>query len=162
MKYQANRDYKSNDEIMTPPELCKKLYNHFKPPGKLLEPCKGTGNFFMSFSPEQEKEWCEITGGRDFFEFNERVDSIMTNPPWSQIRNFLVHSMKLANDIYFLFTINHLWTKARLRDIKQNGFGIREICLCSTPDSFPASGFQLGMVHLQRGYSGKIKLSEII
>ena len=69
--------------------------------------------------------------------------------------------MELADDIYFLFTVNHLWTKARLRDIKSNNFGIVEICIFDTPKDFPQSGFQCGMVHLQRGYTGEIIFSEL-
>ena len=159
VKYQANRDYNSNDIIMTPASLCNALYLHFRPQGKILEPCKGTGNFYNTFS--QEKDWCEITENRDFFDYHEKVSSIMTNPPWSDIRNFLCHSMDLAQNIYLLLTINHIWTKARLRDIRQHRFGIKEICMVPTPRNFPQSGFQLGMVHLQKEFSGLILLSEI-
>jgi hypothetical protein len=159
MKNQPNRNYKSNDCITTPEYLAKALIEHFKPSGKILEPCKGTGNF-LKYLPEGTL-WCEISEGRDFYEFNEKVDWIITNPPWSKIRKFLQHSLKIANNVCFLFTINHLWTKARLRDIKEADFGIKEICLFDTPDNFPPLGFQIGMVHLQRGYSGDIKLTEL-
>ena len=40
-------------------------------------------------------------------------------------------------------------------------FGIKEICLFETPDSFPKLGFQVGMIHISKGYNGDIKLSEI-
>ncbi len=69
--------------------------------------------------------------------------------------------MEIADNLYMLFTINHLWTKARLRDIKENGFGIKEICIFETPKTFPQGGFQLGMVHLQKNYKGKIDLTEL-
>ena len=42
------------------------------------------------------------------------MDWIITNPPWSQIRRFLQHALSLADHVVFLFTINHLWTRARL------------------------------------------------
>jgi len=45
MKMQANSNYKSDDVVMTPPHIAKMLVDHFKPVGKILEPCKGTGNF---------------------------------------------------------------------------------------------------------------------
>lgn len=69
--------------------------------------------------------------------------------------------MELANNIYFLCTINHLWTKARLRVIEQYGFGIKEICIFDTPKTFPQSGFQVGMFHLEKNYSGDIKFTKI-
>lgn len=157
MKNQPNRNYVSDDVVMTPIELSKKLVEHFKPKGKGLEPCCGCGNI-LKFLPH-DTEWCEISKGKDFFDYNNKVDYIFTNPPWSKIRKFLQHSMEIANDIYFLFTINHLWTKARLKDIKNNNFGIVEICLFDTPKEFPQSGFQCGMVHLKKEYNGNIKIS---
>lgn len=159
MKYQPNKNYRSDDVVMTPIDLAERLVNHFKPQGKGLEPCKGTGNFLRFL---KKADWCEITEGRDFFDYHEKVNYIFTNPPWSKIRPFLQHSMELAENIYFLFTINHLWTKARLRDIQQQGFGIVEICIFDTPKEFPQSGFQVEMVHIQRGYDGKqIRLSRL-
>jgi len=159
MKSQANRNYKSDDEIMTPEYLAEALVNHFKPSGKILEPCKGTGNF-LKFLPKGTL-WCEISEGKNFFDFNEKVDWIITNPPWSQIRKFLQHSLEISKNVCFLFTINHLWTKARIKDIKKAGFGIREIVLFDTPDNFPPLGFQVGMIHLQYKYSGDIIFSDL-
>lgn len=154
MKYQPNRDYKSDDVVMTPINLAEKLVKHFSPQGKGLEPCCGTGNILRFLD---NADWCEIALNKDFFEYNEKVDYIFTNPPFSKIRQFLIHSMELANEVYFLFTINHLWTKARLRDIREAGFGIKEICIFDTPKEFPQSGFQFGMVHLSKNYQGDIK-----
>lgn len=159
MKSQANRNYKSDDCVMTPINIARDLVQHFKPSGKILEPCAGIGNF-LKVLPKNTL-FCEIKEGKDFFDFNEKVDWIITNPPWSQIRKFLQHSLKLADNICFLFTINHLWTKARLRDIKQAGFGIKEICLFDAPRELNNSGFACGMVHLQKNYKGNIKLSEL-
>ena len=70
--------------------------------------------------------------------------------------------MELANDIVFLITINHLWTKARLRDINEAGFGIKEIMMVNTPKEFPPIGFQLGAIHLQRKWKGDIKLTSAL
>lgn len=158
MKYQPNRNYASNDVVNTPDYFARALVEHFRPQGKGLEPCCGKGNILKYLD---NADWCEIEKGKDFFEYNTKVDYIFTNPPWSRIRDFLKHSMEIADNVYFLFTINHLWTKARLRDIEQCGFGIREICACDTPREFPQTGFQLGMVHLQRGYEGDIKYSSL-
>lgn len=158
MKMQPNRNYKSDDVVMTPVTLAKALVSHFKPNGKGLEPCCGNGNILQFLD---NADWCEIGLGKDFFDYNEKVDYVFTNPPWSKIRKFLIHSMQLADDVYFLCTINHLWTKARLRDIEEYGFGIEEICIFNTPDEFPQSGFQVGMVHLKKNYIGDIKFSKI-
>jgi len=97
MKSQPNRNYKSDDEIMTPEYLAEALVNHFKPCGRILEPCKGTGNF-LKFLPK-DTLWCEISEGKNFFDFNEEVDWIITNPPWSQVRKFLQHSLNISKNI---------------------------------------------------------------
>ena len=159
MRYQPNRDYVSNDEIQTPLYLAEKLIEHFQPSGKILEPCKGDGNI-LSYLPE-DTLWCEINEGRDFLDWDKPVDWIITNPPWSKIRVFLNHSMTIANDIVFLMTVNHVWTKARIRDIHATGFGIKEISLADMPKSFPQSGFQLGAIHISKGWLGRITLSSL-
>jgi hypothetical protein len=55
--------------------------------------------------------------------------------------------------VVFLMTINHVWTKARLRIAREHGFGLRALLLVNTPRWFPPSGFQLGAVHYQRGWT---------
>jgi len=153
MKYLKNNTNR-NDVVMTPEYLAKALIEHFKPKGKILEPCKGSGNF-LKYLPSNSL-WCEISEGKDFMEFDEKVDWIITNPPWSKIRPFIQKSLEVSDNIVFLTTIVHLWMKARLRDIHQAGFGIKEIVILDTPKDFPQSGFQLGAFYLQRGYSGSI------
>ena len=159
MKNQPNRDYKSNDLVMTPSGLARAIVKHFHPYGSILEPCKGTGAF-LEFMPGAT--WCEITEGKDFLDFDGKVDWIVTNPPWSRIRDFLRKSMQVADNIVFLMTINHLWTKARIRDIKEFKFGIAEIAICKTPKEFPPLGFQLGVIHLIRHYHSYIRFTELL
>ena len=151
MKYQANRDYKSDDCVMTPLDICEDIVKHFNPVGKILEPCKGTGNFLKFM----KADWCEIKEGKDFLTHNKHYDWIITNPPWSKIRLFLNHSMEISDNIVFLITVNHLWTKARIRDIKKMGFGIKEIYLIDSPKELNNSGFQVGAIYLQRNWREK-------
>jgi len=156
MRYQANRDYQSDDVVMTPPTLCALIASHFQPSGRILEPCRGTGNFYRALKPyASELLWCEITKERDFFGFNGHVDWVITNPPWSLFRKFLQHAMKVADNVVFLVTVNHYWTKARVRDIREAEFALKEILLLDTPKEFPQTGFQLGAIHLRRKWLGK-------
>jgi hypothetical protein len=106
---------------MTPPELAKAIVDHFRPAGIILEPCSGTGSFLKALPPATLH--CEIAEGTDFLQFRTPVEWIITNPPWSDIKRFLQHSMSLANNVVFLITVNHIWTKARVRMIRENGFG---------------------------------------
>ena len=104
--------------------------------------------------------WCELKRDRDFFAWREPVDWIITNPPWSQLRAFLQHAMRISDHVVFLVTINHIWTRARIRDIRHAGFGLREIVMVDMPRSFPQLGFQLGAVHLERGWGGALTLTD--
>jgi hypothetical protein len=156
---------KRDDCVQTPEELAIKIVNHFKPKGTILEPCKGDGNFIKAYENYKEENinlfWTEILEGKDFFDYNTKVDWIITNPPYSKMRSFIQHSMIISDNIVFLTTINHLWLKARLRDISNAGFGIKEILLFNTPKSFPQSGFQIGCFYLKKGWVGDITFNKL-
>lgn len=148
---------KTNHCVQTPPEVCKLIVDHFKPNGSILEPCKGDGNF-LKYLPNAD--WCEIKEGRDFFDCDKHYDFILSNPPFDLMRKFIIKSMEVADNIVFLTTINHLWMKARLRDIKEHEFGIKELLLLDTPKTFPSSGFQVGCFHLQKHWEGDIVFTD--
>ncbi len=158
MRFQPNRDYASNDDIQTPLNLAGRIVRYFQPAGRVLEPCAGDGNFLAHLPGA---DWCELKKGRDFLMYEGRIDWIITNPPWSQIRPFLTKAFQSADNVVFLMTINHAWTKARLRIAKENQFGLKTIVLTETPKSFPQSGFQLGAVHYKRHWQGAIALVDL-
>ena len=148
------------DIVMTPVETAVDVINHFAPTGTILDPCRGTGAFYDNFPTTCKKDWCELSEGKDFFDYNNKVNWIITNPPWSKIRPFIIHSMTIANDIVYLISINHYSTKARLRLIHENGFRIQEIyCVKMPPPPWPQSGFQIAGIHISRGYRGGISLT---
>jgi hypothetical protein len=143
-----------NDNINTPLYLAKEIVDHYKPEGKILEPCIGDGNFLKVLP--STTDWCEINKGRDFLTTTGHWDWIITNPPYSKYRLFLRHAMEVADNIVFLQLINATFYKARLKDIKDMGFGIKEIWCLETPKEFPQFGFQLGCVYYKKEYSGCI------
>lgn len=140
---------------MTPVYMAKKIVTHFKPKGKILEPCCGDGSFLKVM----KSDWCEIDKGRDFMEARGHWDWIITNPPYSKYRDFLNKSMEVADNIVFLQLINATFYKARLRDLKNKNFGIKEIWCIDTPKEFPQFGFQMGCVYYKRNYKGKINFN---
>ena len=144
-----------NDRIMTPEYLAKEIVNHFKPSGKILEPCCGSGNFLKYM----DADWCEIDKGKDFMEATGHWDWIITNPPYSIYRAFMNKSMEVANNVVFLQLINATFYKARLRDMNNNNFKIKEIWCIDTPKEFPQFGFQMGCVHYKKDYKGKINFN---
>lgn len=149
-----------DDRIYTPSYLAKQIVDHFKPEGRILEPCKGTGAF-LEHLPLHTR-WMEIDEGRDFLNDPPEIshyDWAMTNPPWSKFRAFLNRSMEQADNIVFLSLLNAFFMKARVRDMREKGFGIKEILMVDTPPKpFAQTGFQLAATHIQRGYSGDVKI----
>jgi len=144
-----------NDKIMTPVYVAEKIVKHFNPFGKILEPCCGTGNFLKVM----KADWAEIDKGKDFLKITGKWDWVITNPPYSQYRAFMNKSFEVADNVVFLQLINAIWYKARLRDMKNSGFGIKEIFLLDTPKEFPQFGFQLGCVYFKKDYNENIILS---
>jgi hypothetical protein len=147
------------DLVMTPDWLAADILNHFPIKGSFLDPSRGSGAFYNQVNSET-KDWCEISEGRDFMKYKGRADWIVTNPPWSKMRDFLVKGMEVAENVVYLTTINHYTTKRRMLDIEQMGFGVKEIFCVPTPSKpWPALGFQLAAVHIQKNYKGKILLT---
>jgi len=155
MKQKIPEKYKGlnpNDVVFTPRHIAKRIVEMFNPSGKVLEPCKGEGSF-LEFLPK-ETQWCEITEGKDFFDFNEKVDWIVTNPPYSNFNEFLAHSFELADNVVFLVPIAKvLKSWGTIQTIKNYG-GIKKIYLIpSNRCGFPF-GFPCGAFHFVRDYSG--------
>ena len=148
------------DVVYTPRTLAKDIIDNFNPSGVILDPCKGDGAFYDQL-PEP-KYWAELQEGVDFLKWTKKVDWIISNPPWSKMRVFLNHSYMIADNVVFLSTMTHFCTKARLRDAQKYGFGLKEFYQVATPkQNWPQSGFQLGAMHLQRGYSGPLHLTGV-
>jgi hypothetical protein len=159
MLYQPGKDVETDDVVYTPSNLAKVVVRHFNPAPVVLEPCRGSGSFYRFFP--KGSPWTEIAEGRDFFGFTEKVNWIITNPPWSMIRAFLVHSMEVADNIVFLMTVNHIGTQSRIEAVRDHHFGIKEICCVDHPNKFyhrwPRTGFQLAAIHFQRHWRGGTK-----
>jgi len=153
-----------NDRIMTPERLTKKIINKYAILGKTyLEPCKGTGNFVKSLNEFGVcPDWCEINEGRDFFDYSDHVDWIITNPPYSILTMFLKHSLEVADNVVFLCLSNALMFTSRMRLIKDMGFAFKEFHFVPSPnkyDGWPTFGIPFAAVHLLKGYEGDVKFS---
>ena len=68
----------------TPKSLCDELIKHvpLEQGDRVLESFRGEGNFYNSFPPFIEKDWCEIVDGRDYKDYDKEFDWVITNPPF--------------------------------------------------------------------------------
>ena len=91
---------KKGDRVWTPEFVAEDLVNHFNPIGNVLEPCYGTGNIHK-FLPEGS-DFCEIEMGKDFYQYEKRVDWILTNPPYSHFSKFIKYGMSISeNSVWY-------------------------------------------------------------
>jgi hypothetical protein len=154
-----------DDRVYTPPELAVAIVDHFKPSGKMLEPCAGKHAFSNAMFKWSEcpVDCCEIDVGTDFLKADlGKYQWIITNCPWSQTRQFLKRSMELSDNVVFLCLVNAFFMKARQRDMQEAGFGMKEILFVPTPPKpWPQTGFSLGAVHIQREWTGDCKMTNL-
>lgn len=145
-----------DDVVLTPVDVACDIVKHFNPTGRILDPCRGNGAF-ADLMPGCE--WCEIREGRDFYNWREPVDWIVSNPPYSVFSDFLRHSMSVAKNIVYLIPVNKIFNSDRMmREIWAWG-GVPEIYIIGGGAAlgFPI-GFCIGAVHLQKGYGGNIRV----
>ena len=143
------------DKVYTTAKVAKYIIDSFYPlSGKVLDPFRGKGAFYDNFPSFVEKDWCELDEGKDFFSYNERVDWIISNPPYSIFNEVLEHSFELCDDIVYLIPINKLTSSfTRIKKLKDWG-GIPKIILMSPKEIGFPFGFAVGAVYFKKGYKG--------
>ena len=121
--------HRSNDLYLTPlpvvfkaVEMCD-INNEMS----VLDPCRATGNFYNNL-PTCKKEWCEITDGKDFFDYTNKVDLVIGNPPYSLWDKWLEHTIKITDKFCYIMGQQNL-TDRRLRFLHSNGYGLTKIHL---------------------------------
>ena len=121
----------ANDVFITPLQLAK---NHidmieYKTDDIWYDPFKNNGSYYNQY-PNENKKWSEILEDKDFFEFNEKVDIICSNPPYSMIDKILEKSVELKPRIIsYLIGVNNLTAK-RMEYMENNGYYITKIHMC--------------------------------
>ena len=118
--------------MYTPEDTCITLLKdiEFKNNDRVLEPCKGSGNFYNNLPSNIIKEYCEIEENKDFFKY----DKVITNPPYRNIENtknicmdFIFKCIDVCNgEVWLLLNLQMLntLTPRRLNIIKDKGFNL--------------------------------------
>ncbi len=115
----------AKDVFYTPRALAKEHIDYLNIPNdpslKWLDPSKGKGAYYDQF-PTDNKDWCEIADGKDFFQYNQPVSIIATNPPYSLIDKFIKKSIELkATTISFLIGLINI-TPRRIEIFEKAGY----------------------------------------
>lgn len=145
------------DVVYTPRNISQGIINHLNPKGICLDPCKGDGAFY-DYLPES-KVYCELQEGTDFLHFENKVDWIIGNPPYSIFLEFLEHSFKYADNVSFLVPTNKVFQRQIIMDLINDYGGIKSIIIYGSGNliGFPF-GFSVGNFHFERGYKGDTKI----
>lgn len=124
-----------NDKIYTPPKVVDIMIDFcgYKEGENILEPAKGLGAIYDKL--KSPKDYCEIEEDKDFFDYNKKVEWIITNPPYSLIDKFLNHTYTLCNKFCFLIGCYSL-TPKRIDIMNNNGFYITKMLLTKIPSWF--------------------------
>ncbi len=149
---------KRGDRVMTPAWAAKDIIEYFSPAGKVLEPFRGKG-VFTDLCPTWD--WCELDEGRDFFAYTDRVDWVVSNPPYSKLRPVWRHAATISDNIVYLIPLRNFFSGyGFVKEAFAYG-GIPSIRLYGTGSrlNFPM-GNAIGAVHWRRGYTGATKWSD--
>jgi type I restriction-modification system DNA methylase subunit len=126
------------DVFYTPLPVAMKLIKmaDIKEHEKVLDPSRGLGVFYNNFPNCAAKDWCEITENKDFFDYNEHVDVIIGNPPFSMWNKWLDHSIKLKpSRICYVIGVLNL-SPQRIERMSAAGYKITKIEILNVRDWF--------------------------
>ena len=146
----AEFSHAHRDVVFTPEHIAAAMVRYFCPTGKVLDPCKGDGAFHRRMPGA---DYCELQEGRDFFDWREPVDWIVSNPPYSIYLDWMRHSFEVAENIVYLVPLYKALHSSTLLSETFEWGGIVEIVHIGTGrDVGFDSGFAAGAVHYKRGY----------
>ena len=150
------RNVNPKDVVFTPDNVAKTIVDLFNPSGVCLDPCRGEGAFYK-YLPVGSL-WCEIAEGKDFYSFSQKVDWIVSNPPYSEFDKWLFHSFEIADNIVYLIPVYKVWKNWNvMMSIKKWGGVKAAYYLPASRAGFPF-GFPAGAFHFQRGYTGAMEV----
>ena len=145
------------DVVLTPDFVSKFIVDFINPSGKCLDPCRGKGAFYK-FLPAGS-DYCEIEEGKDFFDYNNKVDYIIGNPPYSIFESFLRKSFELSDNVSYLVPTNKIFQRQVIMDLISKWGGVKSIIIFGSGQliGFPF-GFSVGNFHFQKNYKGETKI----
>lgn len=125
----------ANDKFYTPLSLVKIHLDKFRdiPDGStIFEPFYGDGAYFKQMQekfPTCHLNYTEIDMGLDFFKFDDKIDYIISNPPYSIIDKVLEKSVSLKPKIIsYLIGFGNITAK-RIEYMNKNGYFIQDFHL---------------------------------
>lgn len=158
-------DRPQNDNIYTRPEFAARVIDYFNPTGMVVDPCRGDGAFYDNLKDRYgiTLDWYEIREGRDFLDHDQPIDWLIANIPWSHgaYRKISCHAFKHATNVVLLVRYQNAVSIADMQnDFLRHGHARKEVIHVDWKDAFgdgkAAEGFELVVIHWQRGWTGGV------
>lgn len=147
----------TNDLVDTPDNIARFMVSQFPLTGTILEPCRGNDAIYKYLPAGSD--WCEIRRGRDFFNYQTKVDWIISNPPYSNFENFMDHAFEVAENVVFLIPIAKVVSSwRRMYKVSQYG-GLKSLFVIPSRRVGLPFGFPSGIHHFKRGYNEGTKIT---
>ena len=127
----------AKDTFYTPDEVAKKHISLVSCKGLWLDPFRGKGAYYNNF--KEEKDWCEITDGVDFFDYAGKPDVIISNPPYSMIDKIIKKSIELQPTIISYLLLHGSMTTRRMEIFNSAGYGLTSIYMTKVYDWYGMS-----------------------
>jgi len=148
-----------SDYVLTPEWCAKDIMEFFKPEGKLLDPCCGLNGVFYNLMPEGS-EYCDIQLGKNFFDYKDKADWIISNPPYSIFKDWMTHSYEVADNIVYLLPMFKVFNALGLVRIYKNNGWIKHIRIYDTGRDIEWSRSRpIAAVYFKKGYTGDTEWS---
>lgn len=120
-----------NHIFITPVELAKTAIGmvEYNDNDVWFDPFKNSGNYYNNF-PTENKKYTEILENKDFFDFDEPIDIICSNPPYDILNEVIEKSINLnPRVINYLIGVGNLTAK-RIETFNNAGYGLTKLHMC--------------------------------
>lgn len=146
-----------SDVHYTSKDVSRKIVGFFQPSLPCLEPFAGEGSF-LEFLPEGT-EWCEISEGKDFENFDGSVSWIVTNPPFEELTKWMEKSFSISENVVFLVPLSKIFSSAPRMELIRDWGGIKTVLYLGRGREIGFDiGFPFGAFHFQRDYRGPTRI----
>ncbi len=120
------------DVFITPLPLAKKQIDMIDTNNDDIwfDPFKNDGSYYNQFPENNKKVWSEILEDKDFFTFNEPVDVICSNPPYSIMNKVIEKCIQLNPRVISLLIGQGNFTARRIEMLENAGYGMTKLHMC--------------------------------
>lgn len=123
--------FEAKDVFYTPLTVVKKHIESLTtdPSDRWFNPFAGKRVYYDNF-PTTNKDYTEISEGKDFFDYTDHVDIICSNPPYSIMDRVLEHSVKLSPRIISYLLLEGKMTPKRIEYLNNHGYSMTGMYMC--------------------------------